>query len=101
MSKTKIYLNDGTEEYIVQKDKFGVPYVTFDEVIDSLNMDERYDDSLKLVKEFIDDMSKNPYDDRIGYVTINALEALVKNVDDPAVKKIAAGLSLILKDIYY
>ena len=100
MSKTKIYLNDGTEEYVAKKDKYGVPYVTFDEIIESLNMDERYDDSLKLVKEFINDMSQNPSDDRIGYVAIAALTALIKNVDDEATKKLAAGLTLILKDIY-
>ena len=100
MSKTKIYLNDGTEEYIVKKDNFGVPYITFDEIIDSLNEDERYDDSLKLVKELIKDFSDNQNDDIVGYVAIAALTALVKNVDDEAIKKLATGLNIILKDIY-
>lgn len=49
-----------------------------------------------LIKMFGDDKS----DDRVGYIAIEALKALIKNVDDEASKKLAAGLILILKDIY-
>lgn len=39
-------------------------------------------------------------DDRVGYIAIEALKVLIKNVDDEASKKLAADLILILKDIY-
>ena len=100
MNKTKIYLGDGIEEYNVQKDKYGTPYVTIGEIIESLNCDDRYDAELDLAKEIIKDLSVNQDDDRIGYVAIAAIDALIKNVDDPAVKAIAKGLNIILKDIY-
>lgn len=100
MNNTKIYIGDGTEEYQVKKDKHGTPYITIDDIITSLNCDDRYDTELDLAKEIIKDLSDNQDDDKIGYITIAALTALIKNVDDTAVKKLASGLNIILKDIY-
>ena len=100
MKKAKIYLNNGDEEYIVKKDQFGVPYVTSEEILDSLIADERYDLALDMTKELIKMFGDDKSDDRVGYVAIEALKALIKNVDDEASKKLAAGLILILKDIY-
>ena len=100
MKKAKIYLNNGDEEYIVKKDQFGVPYVTSEEILDSLITDERYDLALDMTKDLIKMLGDDKSDDRVGYVTIEALKALIKNVDDEASKKLAAGLILILKDIY-
>jgi hypothetical protein len=100
MKKAKIYLNNGDEEYIVKKDQFGVPYVTSEEILDSLIADERYDLALDMTKDLIKMLGDDKSDDRVGYVAIEALKALIKNVDDEASKKLAAGLILILKDIY-
>jgi hypothetical protein len=100
MKKAKIYLNNGDEEYIVKKDQFGVPYVTSEEILDSLIADERYDLALDMTKDLIKMLGDDKSDDRVGYVAIEALKALIKNVDDEATKKLAAGLILILKDIY-
>lgn len=100
MKKAKIYLNNGDEEYIVKKDQFGVPYVTSEEILDSLIADERYDLALDITKDLIKMLGDDKSDDRVGYVAIEALKALIKNVDDEASKKLAAGLILILKDIY-
>lgn len=100
MKKAKIYLNNGDKEYIVKKDQFGVPYVTSEEILDSLITDERYDLALDMTKDLIKMLGDNKSDDRVGYVAIEALKALIKNVDDEASKKLAAGLILILKDIY-
>ena len=100
MKKAKIYLNNGDEEYIVKKDQFNVPYVTSEEILDSLITDERYDLALDMTKELIKMLGDDKSDDRVGYVAIEALKALIKNVDDEASKKLAAGLILILKDIY-
>ena len=100
MKKAKIYLNNGDEEYIVKKDQFGVPYVTSEEILDSLIADERYDLALDMTKDLIKMLGDDKSDDRVGYIAIEALKALIKNVDDEASKKLAAGLILILKDIY-
>ena len=100
MKKAKIYLNNGDEEYIVKKDQFGVPYVTSEEILDSLIADERYDLAFDMTKDLIKMLGDDKSDDRVGYVAIEALKALIKNVDDEASKKLAAGLILILKDIY-
>ena len=100
MKKQKIYLNNGDEEYIVKKDQFGVPYVTSEEILDSLITDERYDLALDMTKDLIKMLGDDKSDDRVGYIVIEALKALIKNVDDEASKKLAAGLILILKDIY-
>jgi hypothetical protein len=100
MKKAKIYLNNGDEEYIVKKDQFGVPYVTSEEILDSLITDERYDLALDMIKDLIKMLSDDKSDDRVGYIAIETLKALIKNVDDEASKKLAAGLILILKDIY-
>jgi hypothetical protein len=100
MKKAKIYLNNGDEEYIVKKDQFGVPYVTSEEILDSLITDERYDLALDMTKDLIKILGDDKSDDRAGYIAIEALKALIKNVDDEATKKLAAGLILILKDIY-
>jgi hypothetical protein len=100
MKKAKIYLNNGDEEYIVKKDQFGVPYVTSEEILNSLIADERYDLALDMTKDLIKMLGDDKSDDRVGYVAIEALKALIKNVDDEASKKLAAGLILILKDIY-
>jgi hypothetical protein len=100
MKKEKIYLNNGDEEYIVKKDQFGVPYVTSEEILNSLIADERYDLALDMTKDLIKMLGDDKSDDRVGYVAIEALKALIKNVDDEASKKLAAGLILILKDIY-
>ena len=100
MKKAKIYLNNGDEEYIVKKDQFGVPYVTSEEILDSLITDERYDLALDMTKDLIKMLGDDKSDDRVGYVAIEALKALIKNIDDEASKKLAAGLILILKDIY-
>lgn len=100
MKKAKIYLNNGDEEYIVKKDQFGVPYVTSEEILNSLIADERYDLTLDMTKDLIKMLGDDKSDDRVGYVAIEALKALIKNVDDEASKKLAAGLILILKDIY-
>lgn len=100
MKKAKIYLNNGNEEYIVKKDQFGVPYVTSEEILDSLITDEQYDLALDMTKDLIKMLGDDKSDDRVGYVAIEALKALIKNVDDEASKKLAAGLILILKDIY-
>lgn len=100
MKKAKIYLNNGDEEYIVKKDQFGVPYVTSEEILDSLITDERYDLALDMTKDFIKMLGDDKSDDRVGYIAIEALKALIKNVDDEASKKLAGGLILILKDIY-
>ena len=100
MKKAKIYLNNGDEEYIVKKDQFGVPYVTSEEILNSLIADERYDLALDMTKDLIKMLGNDKSDDRVGYVAIEALKALIKNVDDEASKKLAAGLILILKDIY-
>ena len=100
MKKAKIYLNNGDEEYIVKKDQFGVSYVTSEEILDSLITDERYDLALDMTKDLIKMLGDDKSDDRVGYVAIEALKALIKNVDDEASKKLAAGLILILKDIY-
>jgi len=100
MKKAKIYLNNGDEEYIVKKDQFGVPYVTSEEILDSLIANEQYDLALDMTKDLIKMLGDDKSDDRVGYVAIEALKALIKNVDDEATKKLAAGLILILKDIY-
>ena len=100
MKKAKIYLNNGDEEYIVKKDQFGVPYVTSEEILDSLITDERYDLVLDMTKDLIKMLGDDKSDDRVGYIAIEALKALIKNVDDEASKKLAGGLILILKDIY-
>ena len=100
MKKAKIYLNNGDKEYIVKKDQFGVPYITSEEILDSLIADERYDLALDMTKDLIKMLGDDKSDDRVGYVAIEALKALIKNVDDEASKKLAAGLILILKDIY-
>ena len=100
MKKQKIYLNNGDEEYIVKKDQVGVPYVTSEEILDSLITDERYDLALDMTKDLIKMLGDDKSDDRVGYIVIEALKALIKNVDDEASKKLAAGLILILKDIY-
>ena len=100
MKKAKIYLNNGDEEYIVKKDQFGVSYVTSEEILDSLITDERYDLALDMTKDLIKMLGDDKSDDRVGYVAIEALKVLIKNVDDEASKKLAAGLILILKDIY-
>ena len=100
MKKYKIFLNDGDEEYIVQKDQNGVPYVTSEEIIDSLIADDRYDVALDMTKELIKMFADDQSDDRAGYIAIEALKGLIKNVDDEATKKLASGLILILKDIY-
>ena len=100
MKKAKIYLNNGDEEYIIKKKQFGVPYVTSEEILDSLITDERYDLALDMTKDLIKMLGDDKSDDRVGYVAIEALKALIKNVDDEASKKLAACLILILKDIY-
>ena len=100
MKKAKIYLNNGDEEYIVKKDQFGVPYITSEEILDSLIADERYDLALDMTKDLIKMLGDDKSDDRVGYIAIEALKALIKNVDDEASKKLAACLILILKDIY-
>lgn len=100
MKKAKIYLNNRDEEYIVKKDQFGIPYVTSEEILNSLIADERYDLALDMTKDLIKMLGDDKSDDRVGYVAIEALKALIKNVDDEASKKLAAGLILILKDIY-
>ena len=44
-------------------------------------------------------LSDDKSDDRVG-IAIETLKVLIKNVDDETSKKLAAGLILILKDIY-
>lgn len=53
-----------------------------------------------MTKDLIKMLGDDKSDDRVGYIVIEALKALIKNVDDEASKKLAADLILILKDIY-
>ena len=100
MNNIKIYIGDGTEEYKIKKDKYGTPYITISEIIESLNSDERYDDEVELVKDIIKNLADNQDDDRIAYIAMAAINVLIKTIDDPVGKKIASALNIILKEIY-
>ena len=100
MNKTKIYLNNGIEEYQLKKDKYGIPYITINEIIDSLTYNNACTVKLELVKEIIKNCANSEDEEIVGQIVVSGINELLKNIDDEAIKKIVSGINIMLKEIY-
>ena len=100
MSKTKIYLGNGIDEYQLKKDKCGISYITINEIIDSLTYDNACIIKLELVREIIKNCANNEDEEIVGQIVVNGINELLKTIDDEAIKKIVSGINIMLKEIY-
>jgi len=100
--KQRFYLSEFDEngnEYVLKRDKRGVPYVNVEEIIDSIVINEDYDKLEYAISKIIE-YFPIALSFMIPYTAIKLLPHVIKYVDDKPTKYTAQALLSALKTYY-